>query len=238
LMMAIRSRRPDMTPREFRERLLRRARRAGMDVGEELAEALETYFRLLDLWNTKINLTALSFREEPDQAIDRLLVEPLVAARHLPGGAVRLLDIGSGGGSPAIPLKLAAPGIHLRMVESKTRKSAFLREAVRHLKVEGAVVETARFEELLARPELHEAHDVVSLRAVRVESRVLMTLQAFLKPGGLIFLFRGPVGPDVPPMLNPPLAFDAVHPLVEALRSRLVLLRKMPLRGQGAGLLA
>ena len=49
-----------------------------------------------------------------------------------PEGA-SVIDIGSGGGSPAIPLKLAAPRIKLWMVESKTRKSAFLREAIRQL---------------------------------------------------------------------------------------------------------
>ena len=53
----------------------------------------------------------------------------------------------------------------------------FLREAVRILEMANAEVLTARFEELLARPELHEAHDVVTIRAVRIEMRVLMTLR-------------------------------------------------------------
>ncbi len=67
------------------------------------------------------------------------------------------MDVGSGGGSPAIPLKLAVPRLRLTMVEAKARKSAFLREAVRHLGLEQRSVETARYEELLARPDLHEA---------------------------------------------------------------------------------
>ena len=49
----------------------------------------------------------------------------------------RLMDIGSGGGSPAIPLKLALPHLHLTMVEAKVRKSAFLREASRQLELDG-----------------------------------------------------------------------------------------------------
>jgi 16S rRNA G527 N7-methylase RsmG len=77
------------------------------------------------------------------------------------------------------------------MVESKTRKSVFLREAVRALGLQRADVVTGRFEELLARPDLHEVHDLVTLRAVRTEPRVLVTLQAFMKPGGLLFLFKG-----------------------------------------------
>ena len=89
-----------------------------------------------------------------------------------------------------------------------------------------AAVETARYEELLARPELHEVHDVVSLRAVRVESRVLNSLQAFLAPDGILMLFRGPSGPQMPGILVPPLEFTGTYPLVESLRSRLTVLTK------------
>jgi 16S rRNA (guanine527-N7)-methyltransferase len=136
------------------------------------------------------------------------------------------MDIGSGGGSPAVPLKLSAPSASLTMVEVKARKSAFLREAVRTLRLEKTTVETARYEELLARPELHEAVDVLSLRAVRVEVRTLLTLQAFVRPGGLLFLFRGPGGPDSPEVV-PPLRWVGTFPLVESLQSRLTLLQKI-----------
>ena len=131
------------------------------------------------------------------------------------------IDVGSGGGSPAIPLALATPRLHLRLVESKTRKAVFLREAIRDLGLGRAEVETTRFEELLARPELHEAMDLLTIRAVRVEPRTLVSLQAFLKPGGQLFLFRGPGGADVADALTPPLSWSATYPLIESLRSRL-----------------
>jgi 16S rRNA (guanine527-N7)-methyltransferase len=212
-----------VAPRDFRTRLSRRAARAGVFIPEDLADRLVAYYELLVRWNRKINLTSL---DNPDEAIDRLLLEPLIAARHLPTLRGRLMDVGSGGGSPAIPLKLATPEFDLTMVEVKTRKSAFLREACRQLQLERARVENARYEELLAHPELHEAHDVISLRAVRVESKVLLTLQAFLKPGGAFMLFRGPGGPDAPTSVVPPLEFTATHPLIESLRSRLTVLSK------------
>jgi len=218
--------------REFRERLQRRARRAGVTIGSELSALLEVYYRLLAAWNRKINLTSLNMADAADEAFDRLLIEPVVAARHVPLDSHRLLDIGSGGGSPAIPLRLAAPQLGLLMVESKTRKSVFLREAVRALELPDAEVVTARFEELLARPDLHESHDLVTIRAVRVESRVLMGLQAFVKPGGLLFLFRGSSSTDTVETVAPPLTWRATYPLVESLRSRLVLLEKRRL-GQG-----
>jgi 16S rRNA (guanine527-N7)-methyltransferase len=216
-----------MNSREFRDRLRRRAKRAALDLTPELTEALERYFTLLTRWNAKINLT--SFKLEPngdDEAIDRLLIEPVVAARHVAPSASTAIDIGSGGGSPALPLALACPRLSLRMVESKTRKAVFLREAVRELELARVTVETSRFEELLTRPELHEGLDLVTIRAVRVEPRTLVSLQAFLKPGGHLFLFRGPGGADVAESLTPALTWLATYPLVDALRSRLVVLKK------------
>ena len=204
----------------------RRARRIGVPVSPELGSRLEIYYRLLTTWNTKINLTGLDLTDPSPETLDRLLIEPLVAARHVPAGAGRMLDIGSGGGSPAIPLALAASTLRLLMVESKTRKSVVLREAIRALALTEADVVTARFEELLARPDLHERHDLLTIRAVRVEARVLMNLQAFVKPGGHLFLFRGATGADPSETVHPPLAWKATYPLIESLRSRLVVLEK------------
>jgi 16S rRNA (guanine527-N7)-methyltransferase len=223
-----------LTSRELKTKLSRRARKVGIRIPEALTESLESYFRLLALWNQKINLTALRLDEASDEAIDRLLIEPLVAARQFAGNE-RVLDVGSGGGSPAIPLKLALPGISLLMVESKIRKSAFLREAARHLSLSGVEVETARVEELLPRPDLHEASDVVTVRAVRVELRMMLSLQAFLVPGGRILLFRGAGASDAPSMLPPPLVWVATHPLVDALHSRLVVLQKAQVGGWPRG---
>lgn len=227
-----------MTPREFSDRLAKRARKANVALDPRAAESLGAYYHLLEFWNEKVNLTAFSLKDAPDEAIDRLLIEPLVAARYLHGshGHVhgpqlgprpRLLDIGSGGGSPAIPLKIAIPSLQLLMVESKTRKSAFLREAVRHLNLVDTSVETARAEDLLTRAELHESQDLVSVRAVRLEQKLLTSIQAFLRLGGRILLFRSSSGSDAPPLVSPPLVYEATWTLVESLRSRMVVLRKM-----------
>ena len=222
------------TSRDFRSKLVKRARKAGLDLPPEVVDGLESYFDLLRLWNRKIALTSLPIDEAGEEAIDRLLIEPVLAAKYLPAREATVIDIGSGGGSPAIPMKLAAPQISMRMVESKTRKAAFLREASRHLNLTSTEVETARFEQLLARPELHEAVDVVTLRAVRTERATLMGLQAFLKPGGMMFLFRSGANSDQEAPAPPPLIWRSTYPLVENLRSRLVILGKLHHAGQEA----
>jgi 16S rRNA (guanine527-N7)-methyltransferase len=216
-----------MVTNELRTRIAGRAQLAGVVMTDALHEGLACYYEVLAKWNAKVNLTA--FRLTPageDEAIDRLLIEPVVAARHVPSHAVDLLDAGSGGGSPALPLRLALPHLSLRMVESRTKKALFLREAIRVLGLSRAWVEAARFEDLVNQPALRESVDVVSVRAVRVDPRDLMTLQEFLKPGGSLLVFKGSGADDVATSTQPPLQWKATHTLLEPINSRLVVLEK------------
>jgi len=178
-----------VTSREFRERLLRRAKRADLAIDPAVLDRLETYYRLLARWSSTINLTAFPMEDLSDRALDRLLIEPLTAARFVPDAAVNWFDLGSGAGSPALPLKFARPAARLTMVESKTRKAAFLREAVRTLQLLGAVVEHARFEEVADREAARGRVDLVTVRAVRVDSGLLDATASLLAPGGRFFLF-------------------------------------------------
>ena len=204
-------------------RIARRASRAGVEIDAVLGNALAVYLELLYRWNRRVNLTALG---EDDSGVDRLVVEPLVAAQQMPAGVRSVVDIGSGGGSPAVPLKLAVPGLGLRMVESRTRKAAFLREVVRHLGLKDVVVETCRYQELSRRREVFEAADVVTVRAVKVDGRALEALQALLRVGGALLLFGRTGEDEVPSDVRGPLRWRGSYPLVESLRSRLVVLEK------------
>lgn len=174
-----------------------RARLAGLVIPPPLHEKLLAYYELLTRWNRKINLTSLS---NPDEAVDRLLIEPLVASAVLPR-CVRLLDLGSGGGSPAIPLALALGAPSIVMVESRNRKATFLREAARVVGI-SAVVEAVRFEELDARASYRGALDLVSVRAVRMDAAALDLTGRFLKPSGVIALFASTPPPTVPESLQ------------------------------------
>ncbi len=209
-----------MAERNTRTRLLRRAAKANIILSDSQADNLSSFLDLLVRWNRKINLTALA---GSDEAIDRLLLEPLIAARHLPNEPGKLIDVGSGGGSPGIPLALATD-YEVTMVESKARKAAFLREAIRMLGLTRARVETTRFQLLLGSPAHRSAYRALSVRAVRLESQTLTELSGFLRSGGVGLVFRGPSGPDRVADA-PPLEWTSTHPLLSNLGSRLTIFR-------------
>jgi 16S rRNA (guanine527-N7)-methyltransferase len=188
-----------VTSREFRERLLRRARRANTPLDAEWVEPLERYFQLLARWNAKINLTALPLQEPTDHTFDRLFIEPLAAARHILNEADAWYDLGSGGGSPAIPVKIARPLLSLTMVEAKARKAAFLREAVRAMQLQRSDVLHKQFEEVVTRDTAIGSSGLVTVRAVRTDRKLFSIAAKLLKHSGRLFLFRPfdrPISPD------------------------------------------
>jgi 16S rRNA (guanine527-N7)-methyltransferase len=170
------------------ETLVQRASLVGLEIAPALAGQLEAYFRLLARWNDRINLTALQLDPPTDQAVDRLIIEPLVATRLI-AESTTWFDLGSGGGSPAIPLKLANPAAQLTMVESKARKAAFLKDAIRILGISKASVETERIEGLALSHPLAGSVDVVTVRAVRLDPILFDSVRRLLKRRGRVVLF-------------------------------------------------
>jgi 16S rRNA (guanine527-N7)-methyltransferase len=209
------------------EQVVKRASSARLSLPDAVVASLGAYLTLLRRWNSKISLTALPVEENGDEAIDRLLIEPIVAATYLPRPDSVIVDIGSGSGSPAIPMKVVRPGIFLRMVESKTRKAAFLREAARTLQLDRTQIDAFRYQELLGQSETLESADVLTLRAVRTDRATLVELQNFLRPGGLMFLF-GAVTTTVPDLRHSGLALSASHELLSHWGSRLDILQRLP----------
>ena len=198
-----------MNSLEFRDRLARRARRAKAPLTLAMLEPLETYFRMLAKWNATINLTSLPLDVPTDETFDRLLVEPLAAAPHLIGGHMGVrppsdpvvwLDLGSGGGSPAIPLVIARPTLKLTMIESKTRKAAFLREAIRVVGLSGATVMNERFEDVAQTVGHAGAADLLTVRAVKADKALFGTAARLLKETGHLCIFK----PSHDPTPDPP----------------------------------
>ena len=101
-----------------------------------------------------------------------------------------VLDIGSGAGFPALPLKLWAPHIHLTLIESNHKKATFLREVARALTLTNINVITDRAEVLAARPGFPRAK-VVTLRAVEQFETILLQAMALLAPNATLALLIG-----------------------------------------------
>jgi len=91
---------------------------------------LEKHFDLLNRWNRVLNLTSV---KRPEEIVERHYCESLFLTAHIPNGALRIADIGSGAGFPGIPVAIAKPSCWVTLIESHQRKSVFLREATRKL---------------------------------------------------------------------------------------------------------
>jgi 16S rRNA (guanine527-N7)-methyltransferase len=191
--------------------LYQRAEAANVVVPDETAVRLDAYFRLLTHWNRRINLTSLPLEPPTAHAVDRILIEPLVAIPFLAPRVSTWFDLGSGGGSPAIPLQVARPARRLIMVESRERKVAFLREVIRELELAGSEVFGNRIETLLDDGANSASADLVTVRAVRLTAPLFSQLDVLLKPGGQAVLFgTGPQKLELPrgldvQVVDPPL---------------------------------
>ncbi|HKF48751.1 MAG TPA: 16S rRNA (guanine(527)-N(7))-methyltransferase RsmG [Terracidiphilus sp.] len=122
----------------------------------DIASRFGAYAALLMRWNARVNLTAI---RDMEGILRRHFVESIVYARALPTGIGSFLDLGSGAGFPGIPVALCRPAIHVTLAESQGKKAAFLREAIRVVKIQVEVY-AGRAEAL------DRSFDCVGMRAV------------------------------------------------------------------------
>ncbi len=163
-----------MTPAEFSRRF---------DVSRETCERLEAYIALLTRWNARINLVAPATIKT---AWTRHVADSAQLFDLAPVSASSWVDLGSGAGLPGLPVAALAaeklPGLHVTLVESDTRKAAFLATAAREMDLD-VTVEPHRIEALTPRP-----YDVVSARALAPLGRLCALAHRF-SGRGTVFLF-------------------------------------------------
>lgn len=118
----------------------------GLSLSADSRLSLLRFVALLEKWNKVYNLTAV---REPGRMIGLHILDSLSVLPHL-GRATSVLDVGTGGGLPGIPMAIvlagAAPGVRITMLDTITKKTAFVRHAIGELKLRNAEVVTERVE--------------------------------------------------------------------------------------------
>jgi 16S rRNA (guanine527-N7)-methyltransferase len=152
---------------------------------------IQRYAELVLEWNRSINLTGARTMED-------ILAQ--IAAGHALlavswANIERVIDIGSGGGLPAVPLALAMPQVHFTLLEANSRKAAFLEHVAAALKLANVAVAAGRAEELGHRPALREQFDRAISRAAAPPAVLLELALPFVKPGGDLVAQVSPVDP-------------------------------------------
>lgn len=156
----------------------------GIDLPAERQDKLLAFRDLLLKWNKTYNLTAL---RDPDQAISHHLLDSLAILPHIGDGP--LLDVGSGGGLPGIPLAIARPELSVSMVDTVQKKATFLQQAAIQLGLKNVAAHHARVEQLPG-------------QYAQISSRAFAELKLFtdltrhlLAPGGRWLAMKG-IRPD------------------------------------------
>ena len=162
---------------------------AGVTLPRGARDALDRYLVLLAKWNRTYNLTAIRDRE---QMVTHHVQDALAVLPHLPvAPRLRLLDVGSGGGVPGLPLAIARPGWQVVLLDSNQKKGAFLQQAAIELGLANVEVVTARVEDY-ASP---TPFDVVISRAFSSLATFAQTCARHLAPRGRLYAMKG-VYPD------------------------------------------
>jgi 16S rRNA (guanine527-N7)-methyltransferase len=155
-----------------------------LNVSRETLARLDRLVALLALWQRRINLVGPATLAD---AWTRHVLDSAQLLPHLPAGARRLVDIGSGAGFPGLVLALlGAPDVHL--IESDRRKCAFLHEAARLTDAPVTVV-PERVEAAAAR--LGRSADAVTARALAPLPRLVALAEPLLAPGGMLLALKG-----------------------------------------------
>ena len=141
-------------------------------------------------WNRKINLTTIT---DPIEVASNHFLDSLVPARFMPPNAA-MLDIGSGGGFPGIPLKVLLPELSVTLIDASRKKVSFLKHVIRTLKLDDIEALHIRAEDLADQPSYINRFDVIVSRALTSLECFVRLALPLLACGGLIMALKGQVG--------------------------------------------
>ena len=158
----------------------------GINLNEKQVNAFEIYYQTLIEYNEKFNITAITEREE---VIVKHFVDSALGCGKVCGQTH--IDIGSGGGFPALPLKILNDNVKLFLVEATGKKCEFLKEVVKRIGLSDVTIINARAEDLAKDLNFREQFDVCTARAVARLNTLCEYCIPFVKVGGSFVAYKG-----------------------------------------------
>jgi 16S rRNA (guanine527-N7)-methyltransferase len=162
----------------------------GLELDDSAIAVLERYAQMVERDRASFGLTGIRESDEflQRQVLESLSLVPLIR-RYAPPSP-RLIDVGSGGGIPGIPIAIAAPDFQVVLLEARARKAGWLESAASELGVKVEVV-AQRAEDAARRAELREAFDVCVAKAVAPLRQLLELTIPFLRSGAYLLALKG-----------------------------------------------
>ncbi len=179
-----------MEKNDFIERLGRDASNISVPVSVEAAEKMYLFSSLMKEWNEKINLTSITADEE---IISKHLIDSLSLAKtkKLDNG-LSMIDVGTGAGFPAIPVKIIYPGMRVTLLDSLNKRLLYLKDVVEKLDLELVEMVHARAEDGGRNKLLRENFDLVTARAVASLDVLAELCLPFARVNGYFLCMKGP----------------------------------------------
>lgn len=174
------------------DRIAAGAAALGLALAPDVCAALARFGDLLLRWNRSINLLARG--AGPDEVLERHLLDSLALLRLGPLGG-RALDVGAGAGLPGIVLAVAAPGLHVTLLEPTAKRVAFLRTAVRTLGLGSVTVRAARLEDLDPGRDPADRFDVLLSRATFAPEEWVVRAAPLRAPDGRVLVMLSQAAP-------------------------------------------
>jgi 16S rRNA (guanine527-N7)-methyltransferase len=159
------------------------AQKLGVELDESQCELLWRYAQLLRERNEHVNLTSIT---SPEGILTLHMLDSLTLVPHL-GDAARILDVGTGGGFPGVPLAVACPQRKFTLIDGTAKKTRFVEESVAALGIGNVFVAHARAENFKG----EKNYDVIVARAVGPLVEFVHNASGLLAPGGRLFAMKG-----------------------------------------------
>jgi 16S rRNA (guanine527-N7)-methyltransferase len=174
--------------REWIRILLEGAEKMQLHMGRNQANRFVDYARMLLEWNQKINLTSIT---EPREIAIKHFLDSLAPSACIPTQG-SLLDIGTGGGFPGVPLKILRTRQPMVLIDGARKKINFIKQVIRDLNLSDIEALQLRAEDFNRANKVPERFDVVVSRAVTDVDAIVQLAAPLLKPEGRIIVYKGP----------------------------------------------